>query len=571
MIKQVFVFLLYPLLVLSNNWNNYGFAEDNSYITYTIALKQNNIDLLTSLAYNVSDPFHKDYGKYLTKEEINNYVKPDEKDTHNVLLWLMNSNVNKFNFYGDSIQVTDKVKNVEKMLSVRIYKFVNDKTNKHVLKAKEDYKIPSELDSCISFIDGISNPLFSVYDPYISSNDPDTGYVGREVIGRLYSIDQSWNISNNVSAAAIEFQGGGFSNDDLRQTQINNNIKPRKVYKVIGGNAGGGTESKLDMQMIATTAPNVQLWYINYNLWLFQMANDMFNRKEVPDILSISYGWAERDQCSITNCENKPSSVYVNRVNNEFMKLALRGITLVVASGDAGSPGRTNEECDSSGNLINPVLPGSSPWILSVGATFVKESNKSYNFKTPLCQENKCASGLDSQSINFNQTGWTTGAGFGIYLTERRPKWQKSFVEKYLNSKVSLPNKKNWNVNGRGYPDVSLVGHNCPVLDMGSYEAVDGTSCSAPVMAGILALLNDYQVSKGRPKLGFVNPLLYNMALTKGLFIKPQTTNTHCTEYYCCDSEFGFEGSDTLWDPVSGLGGPNVTAIMLYLDTLFEN
>ena len=74
---------------------------------------------------------------------------------------------------------------------------------------------------------------------------------------------------------------------------------------------------------------------------------------------------------------------------------------------------------------------------------------------------------------------------------------------------------------------------------MGSYEAVDELLV-CPVMAGILkTLLNDYQLSKGRPKLGFVNPLLYNMALTKGLFIKPQTTNTHCTEYYCCDSEFG--------------------------------
>ena len=58
----------------------------------------NNIDLLTSLAYNISDPFHKDYGKYLTTEEINNYVKPDEEDTHSVLLWLMNNNVDKFNF-----------------------------------------------------------------------------------------------------------------------------------------------------------------------------------------------------------------------------------------------------------------------------------------------------------------------------------------------------------------------------------------------------------------------------------------------------------------------------------------
>ena len=66
---------------------------------------------------------------------------------------------------------------------------------------------------------------------------------------------------------------------NLKNTQINNGVEPRDVYKVIGGNLGGGTESKLDMQMIATTAPGVQLWYINYNLWLYQMANDMFIKR----------------------------------------------------------------------------------------------------------------------------------------------------------------------------------------------------------------------------------------------------------------------------------------------------
>ena len=32
------------------------------------------------------------------REEINNYVKPDEEDTHSVLLWLMNNNVDNFRF-----------------------------------------------------------------------------------------------------------------------------------------------------------------------------------------------------------------------------------------------------------------------------------------------------------------------------------------------------------------------------------------------------------------------------------------------------------------------------------------
>ncbi|KAH8044330.1 tripeptidyl-peptidase [Aureococcus anophagefferens] len=38
---------------------------------------------------------------------------------------------------------------------------------------------------------------------------------------------------------------------------------------------------------------------------------------------------------------------------------------------------------------------------------------------------------------------------------------------------------------------------------------VSGTSCSAPTFAGVVALLNDARLSAGKPKLGFLNPLIY--------------------------------------------------------------
>ena len=51
--------------------------------------------------------------------------------------------------------------------------------------------------------------------------------------------------------------------------------------------------------------------------------------------------------------------------------------------------------------------------------------------------------------------------------------------------------------NGRGYPDVSALGHNCPVVVGGEPIGADGTSCSSPIFASIIGLLNDYQISKG--------------------------------------------------------------------------
>jgi hypothetical protein len=45
---------------------------------------------------------------------------------------------------------------------------------------------------------------------------------------------------------------------------------------------------------------------------------------------------------------------------------------------------------------------------------------------------------------------------------------------------------------GRAYPDVSLFGRNLGVVFEGRRIAVDGTSASAPLFAGIVSMLNEY-------------------------------------------------------------------------------
>ncbi len=60
---------------------------------------------------------------------------------------------------------------------------------------------------------------------------------------------------------------------------------------------------------------------------------------------------------------------FVSRVNAEFQKIGLRGVSIFVASGDSGANGRTDGDC--SGPTLLPDYPASSPYITSVGATEV--------------------------------------------------------------------------------------------------------------------------------------------------------------------------------------------------------
>ena len=232
--------------------------------------------------------------------------------------------------------------------------------------------------------------------------------------------------------------------------------------------------------------------------------------------------------------------------------------------------GRVDETCSKSPRNVNPVFPGSSPWVLSVGGIFIVSSNITRNWTTDLCKNYSCATGNIESPSNFNYLGWTTGGGFAIYNTEKEQKWQKDFITKYLESGIPLPST--FSREGRGYPDISSVSHNCPVIDSNEIMAIDGTSCSSPIIASIISIINNHQLSKNKSKVGFFNPLLYKMAKNDySLFNDIKSGNNYCNEAQCCPnrndtgSNYGYL-STIGWDPVTGLGTPNVGKILSWLD-----
>lgn len=558
---NVVTILLLSLVSLSNA---YIHLKDEK-VTYTIALKQNNVNVLQDALLDISDYKSQNYGKFWSNEQIHDVISPNYDDVKELTDWLDVYNT-EYNNYGDALLCKNKINEIEEMYNMKV-SVLND-----IPVALNNYIIPDKFMNTIEFIEGLSNNRFTK-QKLLSVNtnvNVDPGYAGREVINKLYNI--TWNtVRTNSSSGSIEYQGNsGFSASDLLLSQTSNKESARIVSKnhIVGNDNFADLESQLDMQMMSQTAENVSLWFWDDNQWLYSFAVNFFNQKEIPDVISMSWGWAERDQCSVTQCNNETSQQYINRVNIEYVKIGLRGVTITVSSGDAGAPGRTSEDCDAN-NPVNPVFPGSSPWITSVGGTFVLNSSNVNKWNSPLCKKYGCINGNQEMNTNFNYVGWTAGGGFAIYSSENQPKWQSSFVKKYLNSGTPLPSK--FNSKGRGYPDVSAVAHNCPVFSSGSISDVDGTSCSSPLFAGIVSLLNDYQIAHGRSKLGFINPILYQMALDDpSIFTDYTTGNNWCTEQSCCPtnnnggSDFGYQAAKG-WDPVYGLGTPNVGKMIEWL------
>ena len=73
----------------------------------------------------------------------------------------------------------------------------------------------------------------------------------------------------------------------------------------------------------------------------------------------------------------------------------------------------------------------------------------------------------------------------------------------------------------------------------GSYELVDGTSCSAPYWAGLIALLNDGLFKHGKQPLGFINPTLYSIYNSNPQAFNDIVGGTNACTEKCC-AKYGY-------------------------------
>lgn len=213
------------------------------------------------------------------------------------------------------------------------------------------------------------------------------------------------------------------------------------------------------------------------------------------------------------------------------MKAGVRGISMIFASGDSGA------DCDWSHDVFVPQGP-SSPYITTVGGT--KPARNHY--------PTKCA-----EVVNGLSSG-----GFSNYWPQ--PSWQKAAVDTYLAANVSLPSPSfGYNVSGRAYPDIAAMSSNFGVVTTGSM-LVGGTSCAAPTVSGIIALLNDLRLQAGKPTLGFLNPLLYQHP-------DAFTDVTDGASRGCSSGRDGWPAAQG-WDAATGLGTPNYQKLAAVVEAL---
>jgi tripeptidyl-peptidase-1 len=314
------------------------------------------------------------------------------------------------------------------------------------------------------------------------------------------------------SQGIAAFEQAEFKPADVAEFQQNFSLG-NQVVSIVGPNNGGYFgEASLDTQYIFSIGNGVKTSFIAQDSFnMLEWAWLAMNQTHPPTVLSVSWG----------SGESGFDAAHQSAANSEFAKIGLKGITIVTASGDAGTGKQGFWKCTK----FDPTWPASSPYVTSVGGTYVVEGD------------------------DAEETGWGfSGGGFSAFHS--RPSYQDVAVQTYVNSGTTLPTASLYNASGRAVPDVSALATNYYLLTAGSWGCLSGTSAATPVFAGLISLINDQLVAQGKPTVGFINPALYGY---KGESIGFDVVEGNNKAQGC---PAGFNAAKG-YDPITGLGTPN--------------
>ena len=380
--------------------------------------------------------------------------------------------------------------------------------------------IPEELKDVVIAVLGLDNRPAAVAHFRVRNAAAAGGgtFTARD-LGTLYNFPQG--LDGTGQTIGIVELGGGYNTADLQTYFKGLSLAVPSVTSVSvdgGTNTPGGQadgEVELDIEVAGTIAPGASIAvYFAPNTdqgFIDAITDAVHDTARKPSVISVSWGAPEDSWTAQSR----------TAMDAALQDAATLGVTVTVAAGDNGSTDGTGD------GKLHVDFPSSSSFALACGGTTVQASG------------GKIATETVWNEVT-NQEGATGG---GISTVFALPVYQQ---------KAGVPANPQTSFAGRGVPDVS--GNADPstgyqVVVDGQSIVVGGTSAVAPLWAGLIALLNQ---KLGSP-VGLLQPKLYSLG--EGVFNDITSGNND-------DSSLGFYSAKAGWDPCTGLGSPNGTALL---------
>ncbi|KAJ4268919.1 hypothetical protein NW762_002990 [Fusarium torreyae] len=565
-------------------WQVVAEADSADIVRAAVAFHQPRIREAEDLLMSISDPTSDTFGQYLDHRGVEDFFTPSEGSQSKVLAWLDKAGINKTSIQlrkaAAVLEFSARVDQLEKLLGAVIYIRRNTETGE-LGPEPLDFKVPAELEDDVQLITLISSPKAGITKrsgkakskpaplppPYKLPVAEDLTNCSLSwtpaCIRKLYGIPLGTKAAPNNSMGLYGF-GDPYSQADLndfwaKYAQFIPKGTTPKVNSINGAKAIGEEvegEELLDIQM---AYPIVYPQTVTMFQTPYSNGGGLLN--DFLDAVDASYckydggddpefdpkfpqfmGWQGPAMCGtykVTNVvsisfavdETSLSRHYIERQCHEWMKLALRGVTVLVASGDRGVQGDMScaaNPYDKKKEAFNALFPGSCPYVTAVGATQV-------NF-----------TGTRSQEVAVYDPKHNFYSGGGFSNINAQPAYQRKAVANYLASNDPHYPKGTYNSSGRAFPDVALLGANVTISELGKVTVSGGSSAATPLFGAMINRINDERILAGKKPIGFLNQILYQ---------HPEVFTDITDGWNPGCGTRGFKAAKG-WDPVSGLGSP---------------
>lgn len=142
--------VLERLVEVPAGWTATSAADENSVLTFTIALAQQNLDQLESKLSSVSTPGSASYGQYMDADELNEFFAPVAGSVDAVSSWLTSAGVKHISTDGAFVTFATTIGTANSLLNTTFVRYENAGVSK--IRTKE-YSVPDDLVNFIDMID----------------------------------------------------------------------------------------------------------------------------------------------------------------------------------------------------------------------------------------------------------------------------------------------------------------------------------------------------------------------------------------------------------------------------------
>jgi kumamolisin len=579
-------------------------------LTLTIIFSERSPNRIQCLADVVSDANDPQYGRYLSRAELESFVALPEDERSGVIEWLA----------GFGMKVIDPADGNKQALFIRATTeqirvafgeeiFCRTGRNGVHRGARIASALPRRLAGYVQKISGLFDQPGQAENSIANSAALETAAATARETGRLrqtaplaspvppdglggftpadireiYQFPDEWD--GRGETIALMLLGGDLRQADLQTFWRAHSVeRDRTSVTQIGAAKVGRTnplhalEAAMTVEWVGAMAPGAKIavYHVDPALvsdpWSAFLLSVIGDREQAPTIACTTWITPERRYYGLHG-----HGVITGLLN----QCAALGVTVISASGDWGAfDGIPRTVRDgryvSDAPWPHGVFPAVEERVLGVGGTMITN-------RRPLTEV--AWSGPpppDTQrAIHFDRIAGSGGFSDNVPI----PAWQEPALRGHYPRGAGRPSVVPY---GRGFPDVALTAAGSAIqreagggLSSQGYQAVvggqwidyaGGTSIAAPVWAAIMARVNQARRASGLPRVGFVNPLLYQLRnATPGPFrqIVAGATDVAMTVVNRQGQATAYDlpGYECRqgWDPVSGLGVPNVANLIEHL------